>query len=153
MKTLEDIKPFAALLEQEQRTEFAKTYPGAYLQERMDSACTVSVKMGNSFARVDLGAGDHCSGKYMVDLETGAIYGVKAYGVVHRGHYFGTLDTIHEWDWRGYRAVRRGACSKFVALINESGSYRGEYCCRCGKHESEHTAQPIARTLASAPIN
>ena len=25
----------------------------------------------------------------------------------HRGHYYGTLDTINEWDWSGYRATKR----------------------------------------------
>ncbi len=33
--------------------------------------------------------------------------GIKAYGVIHRGHRYGTLDTIHEWDWSDYRAVRK----------------------------------------------
>jgi len=65
-----------------------------------------SVKMGVKFARVDVGP----SGKYMVDLASGEIFGIKAYGVVHRGHRFGTLETIREWDWSGYRARR--ACAK-----------------------------------------
>ena len=34
------------------------------------------------------------SGKYMIENETEKIYGIKAYGVIHRGHFFGTLD---EW--------------------------------------------------------
>ena len=61
--------------------------------------------MGKKFARVDIGN----SGRYMVDLETGEIFGVKAYGVVHKGHLFGTLDTIEDWDWTGYRAMQRKA--------------------------------------------
>ena len=109
MKTQQDIAPFAALLEEHQRAEFTRDYPGAYLEQRRDCACTVSVKMGKKFARVDLGAEMSCSGKYMVHLETGDIYGIKAYGVVHRGHRYGTLDTIKDWDWSGYYATARKA--------------------------------------------
>lgn len=60
----------------------------------------VTVKIGKKFAKVDIGL----SGRYMVDLATGEIFGIKAYGVVHRGHRFGTLHTIQDWDWRGYYA-------------------------------------------------
>jgi hypothetical protein len=105
MKTIDDIKPFAALLEQEQRTQFACDYPGANLEARIHLACTVKVTLAKKFARVDVGG----SGKYMVDLESGEIYGVKAYGVVHRGHLYGSLDTIQEWDWSGYTAIRAAA--------------------------------------------
>ena len=105
MKTQQDIAPFAALLEEHQRDAFTRDYPGAYLEERRNQPCTVSVKMGSKFARVDVGS----SGKYMVDLETGDLYGIKAYGVVHRGHRYGTLDTIQEWDWSGYCATARKA--------------------------------------------
>jgi hypothetical protein len=59
-----------------------------------------SVKIGSKYARVDRGG----SGVYMVDLSTGEIFGVKAYGVIHRGHRYGTLDTINAYDWSGYRA-------------------------------------------------
>ena len=58
------------------------------------------VKIGRKYANVDVGD----SGKYMVVLDTGEIYGIKAYGVIHRGHYYGTLDTINEYDWSGYVA-------------------------------------------------
>ena len=63
----------------------------------------VKVKMGRKYANVDVGS----SGRYMVELSTGAIYGIKAYGVIHRGHFYGTLDTISEWNWGGYTASKR----------------------------------------------
>jgi len=59
--------------------------------------------MGQKFARVDVGH----SGKYMVDLAAGIIYGIKGYGVVHHSRVFGTLDTINDWDWSSYRAIKR----------------------------------------------
>ena len=46
------------------------------------------------------------SGRYMVVNDTGEIYGIKAYGVIHKGYYFGTLDTIDNYYWGGYRAVK-----------------------------------------------
>lgn len=68
---------------------------------RANSLCTV--KLGRKYANVDVGS----SGKYMVELDTGNIYGIKAYGVIHRGHAYGNLDTIAEWDWSGYKASKR----------------------------------------------
>lgn len=61
----------------------------------------VSVKEGKKYTKIDRGG----SGVYMVD-EKGDIYGIKAYGVIHRGHYFGNLDTISLYNWGGYRAVK-----------------------------------------------
>ena len=55
--------------------------------------------IGKKYARVDIGG----SGRYMVDLE-GNIFGIKAYGVIHKGHCYGTLDTIEEFFWGDYKA-------------------------------------------------
>lgn len=60
---------------------------------------------GKKYTRVDVGT----SGKYMVVNATGEIFGIKAYGVIHKGHQYGTLDTISDWDWRGYAAHKRQA--------------------------------------------
>lgn len=64
--------------------------------------CKVVIKAGKKYHKVDVGG----SGKYMVEAATGKIYGIKAYGVVHLGHQFGTLDTIDSFNWGGYRASR-----------------------------------------------
>ena len=100
MKTTEDIKPFADLLQRELLVKHAKsgyTYPGH------ENTCRVEVKIKKKYANVDVGQ----SGRYMVVLETGAIYGIKGYGIIHKGHYFGTLNTITDWNWGGYRATRK----------------------------------------------
>ena len=68
---------------------------------RANSLC--KVKLGRKYANVDVGS----SGKYMVEIATGNIYGIKAYGVIHRGHAYGDLDTITDWDWSGYKASKR----------------------------------------------
>lgn len=100
MNTYEEkLSAFAAHLEAEQRAGLiAKGYnPDLHRHN-------VRVKRGGKYARVDVGD----SGKYMVDAQ-GNIWGIKAYGVIHRGHHYGTLDTIADWDWRDYTAVRRQA--------------------------------------------
>ena len=66
----------------------------------------VRVKMGRKYANIDL-SGPSWIGKYMVDLATGDIFGIKGYGVIHRGHHYGTLDTINDWNWSGYQAFRK----------------------------------------------
>lgn len=59
------------------------------------------VKLGAKYAKVDIGS----SGRFMVEILTGNIYGIKGYGQVHKGHQYGTLDTINDWFWGGYYPV------------------------------------------------
>ena len=64
--------------------------------------CKTTIKEGKKYIKIDVGN----SGKYMVDRE-GNIFGIKAYGVIHRGHFFGTLDTINNYYWGEYRAYKK----------------------------------------------
>lgn len=61
----------------------------------------VSIKPGKKYIKVNVGS----SGKFMVDQE-GNIFGIKAYGVIHRGHFYGTLDTINNYFWGEYHPVK-----------------------------------------------
>lgn len=99
---MDKIEKFAELLESDQvkgliRHGFDPEQP-AFKQNY-----TVRIKKGKKYTKVDVGT----SGKYMVDQE-GNIWGIKAYGVIHKGHHYGTLDTIHDWDWSEYYAVKIG---------------------------------------------
>ena len=58
---------------------------------------------GKKYTKIDIGG----SGRYMVVNGSGEIFGIKAYGVIHRGHQYGTLDTINDWNWSEYKAFRR----------------------------------------------
>jgi hypothetical protein len=40
------------------------------------------------YIKIDAGT----SGKYMVEVATGNIYGIKAYGVIHKGHFYGNIE-------------------------------------------------------------
>lgn len=50
--------------------------------------CKTTIKPGKKYTKVDVGR----SGRYMVENDTGRIYGIKAYGVIHRVRYYGVLD-------------------------------------------------------------
>ena len=60
------------------------------------------IKIGNKYTKIDSG---NC-GRYMIDNATGDIFGIKAYGVIHKGRHYGNLDTIEDWDWSDYHAKR-----------------------------------------------
>ena len=62
----------------------------------------VKVTFGKKYARVDVGS----SGRYMVDVTDGTIYGIKGYGQVHRQHRYGNLDSIDEYIWGDYRPYK-----------------------------------------------
>jgi hypothetical protein len=47
-----------------------------------------TIKSGKKYSKVDVGS----SGRFMVVNETGEIFGIKAYGVINRGHRYGTLE-------------------------------------------------------------
>ena len=98
----EKLKRFAELLEKQQIERLHKD--NLACQSNIDN-CKVTIKEGKKYIKVDVGS----SGKYMIDSE-GNIFGIKGYGVIHRGHYFGTLDTIHNYYWGNYIAYKIKEC-------------------------------------------
>lgn len=76
------------------------------VKEKLDCAgnrarATAKIVSGRKYTKVNVGD----SGRYMVDNDTGEIFGIKGYGQIHRGHRFGTLDTISHFYW-GYHTAR-----------------------------------------------
>jgi hypothetical protein len=69
----------------------------------------VSVHFARRYTRIDTGRPDApaSEGRYLVDNWTGQIFGLRAYGVPNKKKQYGTLDTIDDWDWGGYTAVRK----------------------------------------------
>lgn len=53
---------------------------------------------GSKYTKVDIGT----SGRYMVENATGNIFGIKAYGQIHKGHFYGTVDTTADYFWGNY---------------------------------------------------
>jgi hypothetical protein len=95
MRTEEGLEALRAMIQAQQACRYRAEYP------KVDPP-RVTVKPGKRWVKIDVGT----SGTYMVDRD-GTIYGIKGYGVPHLGYQYGTLDTIKEWDWSGYAAVRR----------------------------------------------
>ena len=95
----EKIQTFAALVEKEVQEQMGRQYPNI-------SPDVVKVIPGKKYVKVDVGPTSNMSGKYMID-EAGNIFGIKAYGVIHRGHRYGTLDTIRDYYWGGYVGVKK----------------------------------------------
>lgn len=102
------VEAFAATVTNEMREEMARQY-GAGTINTQDHTCLAHVHYGAKYARVDVGR----SGRYMIPMppapDAGTIYSIKGYGVVHRGHVYGSLDTLNDYWWGSYRAARRAA--------------------------------------------
>jgi hypothetical protein len=96
------IEAFAALVQKERTEQVRKQYQALDAEDYGQ----VFIVPGRKYTKIDVGPEGNRSGRYMVD-EAGNIYGIKGYGVVHKGHRYGTLDTIHKWYWGGYTAVPR----------------------------------------------
>ena len=94
---MDKLERFRALLEAQVQAEHYRKYTHA--------APVVRIKLGRRWTKIDVGTTGQMRGRYMVDQD-GTIYGVKAYGVPHLGHRYGTLDEIESWNWGGYRAVK-----------------------------------------------
>lgn len=120
------VEEFAELVEKEQRVRHGSFFtPGIHHDGLVEMASKVTVRPGLKYTRVDVDG----SGKYMVVNETGEIFGIKAYGVIHKGHRYGTLSSVRDWDWSGYVAVRHhGVCPEC------GDSYGSRY------HEVAHSA-------------
>lgn len=99
MNRQEKLEALAELITKEQHERLIKD--GLSVQVNMDNS-TARIKEGKKYTKIDIGY----SGKYMIDKD-GNIFGVKAYGVIHRGHYYGTLDTINDYYWGNYTAYKK----------------------------------------------
>ena len=86
------------LIQDETQKRFQAFYgPGMEAQTENDSR--VNVIPGIKYTKIDVGG----AGKLMVENATSNIYGIKSYGVIHRGKHYGNLDTIYDYYWGDYR--------------------------------------------------
>jgi hypothetical protein len=72
-----------------------------YSQWQADAEVVV-VKDGPKYIKIDRGTVGNMSGFLMIERETGEIYGIKAYGKVHKGHHYGNLATADRYFWGEY---------------------------------------------------
>lgn len=90
---------FCGLIEQQQLERL--TRDGLACEANVKQA-KVTTMTGSKFAKVNIGS----SGRFMVERETGNIFGIKGYGQVHRGHFYGTIATTGEFFWGDYYPQR-----------------------------------------------
>jgi hypothetical protein len=96
------VEEFAQLMLAQTKARIAREY-----SDWQAEAEAVQVVPGPKYTKVDIGPEHNMSGKYMIENATGIIYGIKGYGKVHKGHTYGTLDTVGEWYWGGYVGERQ----------------------------------------------
>jgi len=92
------LQAFADLLEKDQGIGLLRHHPDWSLP-----LPKVKIVPRRKYTLVDVDR----SGKYMVENESGRIFGIKGYGTIHRGHYYGTLDEVKQWDWSEFTAQRK----------------------------------------------
>ena len=95
----EQIKVLAELME---RQQIERLYlQNCACQANIDNV-KAKIKEGKKYTKIDLGG----SGKLMIDQD-GNIFGIKAYGVINKKHFYGTLETINDFYWGGYRPKKK----------------------------------------------
>lgn len=98
------IKRFAELIDQQSLEHFRRKFPKPEMSDVefvQLFQLNASIRPGRKYTKVDVGT----SGRYMVDGE-GNIFGIKGYGNIHRGHRYGTLDTVDDWFWGNYQGMK-----------------------------------------------
>ncbi len=95
------IEEFAKLVHTDTVAWYNQEYPD-YPKNCLDINAKVTIKPGKKYTKIDVGR----SGKLMVVNDTGEIFGIKAYGVIHRGHPYGTLNTVDDWYWGEYHPCK-----------------------------------------------
>ena len=102
MTYAEKLEALRAAVEEQEQAEVTERHPGLgpdYIK--------AVIREGKKYDKIDVIRGGQQMGRLMVDPRTGEIFGIKAYGKIHRGHKYGTLDTIDEWHWGSYYAGRK----------------------------------------------
>ena len=92
------IQQFAELVESQQKERMLKEYPNI---QNPGMTYQVTIKTGKKYTKIDVGQ----AGKFMVD-QNWNIFGIKAYCVIHKGHFYGTLDAINKFYWGNYSPQR-----------------------------------------------
>lgn len=71
---------------------------------------TVEIESGRKFDKVYIqtyhnGQPNQRLGRYMVDRNSWAIYGIKSWAQINERRVYGNLDTVEQYDWSPYYGV------------------------------------------------
>jgi hypothetical protein len=88
---------------------------------------TAHVEKGRKFDKVYLTTSSGQKlGRYMVDRNSWDIYGIKSWAQMNPRRWFGTLDTIGEYDWSMYHgAPKAGTHAEVMHTQREAGIIMG----------------------------
>ncbi len=95
----------------------------------VDTHGKVKVIYGQTYVKLDIDG----SGRLMVDKTTEEIFGIKAYGQVHKGHRYGTLDTLDLYFWGDYYPKLKAHMTTRKQVQTQGAS----------KDENEPTVSPV----------
>jgi hypothetical protein len=100
----EKLEHFRARFETHHNERLARLYP------ELDSE-SIRVETGYKFDKVFVNR--NCGGtpnttqqigRYMVESRTGDIYGIKSWTQVNKRRWYGTLETVDQYDWSDFYA-------------------------------------------------
>jgi hypothetical protein len=100
MNYQDKINQLASLIETEQLKDLIKS--GLDCESNIINR-KVKVLDGTKYTKINIGP----SGHLMIDKSTETIYGIKGYGQIHKGHVYGTLDTINQFYWGTYSPFKK----------------------------------------------
>lgn len=104
MTTEEKVQALADRLREEYSAELNRRYGNPETGYVPGDRIKPEVIYGKKYARIDI---EHGHGHLMVDMTDGRVYGIKGYGQVHKGRYYGTLDTIDDYVWGEYSPYQK----------------------------------------------
>jgi hypothetical protein len=96
------IEQLAAIILEQSRERLARLYSTGQAEAEQ-----VEVIPGRVYTKINRGPEHNMSGMLMIENATGRIYGIKGYGKVHKGRFYGTLDTVSDWHWGDYYPRRK----------------------------------------------
>ena len=87
------MKPeYLALKKAVQNNEIRYFYRMGWASQVGPGGTDATLRDGKKYVKLDVGS----SGRFMIEKSTDLVFGIKAYGVIHRGHRFGTVkEFIH----------------------------------------------------------
>lgn len=102
----EDVRKIGELatrVREQTQKEYRRNYPDhPWMYDKIE----VFIVPGRKYTKIDRGEPGHQSGYLMIDHESLEIFGIKGYGVPHKKHRYGTLDTMADWYWGEYHPRR-----------------------------------------------
>ena len=90
---------------QEKLEKFRALFEAAHNSKRSGMGISlekIEIETGRKFDKVYVNTGNQRLGRYMVDRNSWAIYGIKSWAQVNDRRWYGTLDTADQWNWEPY---------------------------------------------------